>query len=59
MAESKTIQLKTACPYNQKRMRNHRSNLSMFVGWIIEKARELEKIICFLYYTKAFDCVDH
>ena len=59
MAESKTIQLKTACPYNQKRTRNHRSNLLMFVGWIIEKARELEKIICFLYYTKAFDCVDH
>ena len=27
--------------------------------WIIEKARELQKNICFIDYTKAFDCVDH
>ena len=29
--------------------------------WIIEKAREFQKNIyfCFIYYTKAFDCVDH
>ena len=29
--------------------------------WIIEKAREFQKIIylCFIDYTKAFDCVDH
>ena len=29
--------------------------------WIIEKARECEKIIylCFIDYTKALDCVDH
>ena len=26
------------------------------ICWIIEKAREFQKII---YYTKAFDCVDH
>ena len=29
--------------------------------WIIEKAREFQKniYICFIDYTKAFDCVDH
>ena len=27
--------------------------------WIIEKAREFQKNICFIEYTKAFDCVDH
>ena len=26
---------------------------------IIEKAREFQKNICFINYTKAFDCVDH
>ena len=31
------------------------------IHWIIEKAREFQKNIyfCFIYYTKAFDCVDH
>ena len=29
--------------------------------WIIEKAREFQKIIyfCFIDYAKAFNCVDH
>ena len=27
--------------------------------WIIEKAREFQKNICFIDYIKAFDCVDH
>ena len=27
--------------------------------WIIEKAREFQKNICFTDYSKAFDCVDH
>ena len=27
--------------------------------WIIEKSREFQKNICFIDYTKAFDCVDH
>ena len=27
--------------------------------WIIEKAREFQKHICFIDYDKAFDCVDH
>ena len=31
------------------------------ICWIIEKARECQKNICFCFidYTKAFDCVDH
>ena len=31
------------------------------ISWIIEKAREFQKNIylCFIYYTKTFDCVDH
>ena len=31
------------------------------IRWIIEKAREFRKNIylCFIDYTKAFDCVDH
>ena len=29
------------------------------IGWIIEKAREFQKNICFIDYAKAFDCVDH
>ena len=29
------------------------------IRWIIEKARELQNNICFIDYTKAFDCVDY
>ena len=29
------------------------------IRWIIEKVREFQKNICFIYYAKAFDCVDH
>ena len=29
------------------------------IHWIIEKAREFQKNICFIDYVKAFDCVDH
>ena len=31
------------------------------IPWIIEKAKEFQKYIyfCFIYYPKAFDCVDH
>ena len=28
------------------------------ICWIIEKAREFQKNICFIDYSKAFDCVD-
>ena len=31
------------------------------IHWVIAKARQFQKNIyfCFIYYTKAFDCVDH
>ena len=31
------------------------------IHWIMEKAREFQKNICFCFidYAKAFDCVDH
>ena len=29
------------------------------ICWIMEKAREFQKDICFLDYAKAFDCVEH
>ena len=29
------------------------------IHWIIKKAREFQKNICFIDYAKAFDCVDH
>ena len=27
--------------------------------WVIEKAKEFQKNICFIEYAKAFDCMDH
>ena len=29
------------------------------IHWIMEKAREYQKNICFIDYAKSFDCVDH
>ena len=29
------------------------------ICWIIQKAKEFQKNICFIDYTKDFDCVDH
>ena len=29
------------------------------IPWVIEKAREFQKNICFIDYAKAFDRVDH
>ena len=29
------------------------------IHWIIGKAREFQKNICFIEYAKAFDCMDH
>ena len=29
------------------------------ICWIVEKAKEFQKNICFIDYTKAFDSVDH
>ena len=40
--------------------RGTRDHIANFC-WIIEKAREFQKdvYLCFIVYTKAFDCVDH
>ena len=40
---------------NGRRTRDQTAN----IRWIIEKAREFQKNICFIDYAKAFDCVDH
>ena len=29
------------------------------IHWIIERAREFQKNICFIDYAKVFECVDH
>ena len=29
------------------------------IHWIIEKARDFQRNICFFEHAKAFDCVDH
>ena len=44
---------------NLERQRNQKSITS--IRWIIEKAREFQKNICFCFinYANAFDCVDH
>ena len=42
--------------------RNHNhDHVFANIHWIMEKAREFQKIIyvCFIDYAKAFDCVDH
>ena len=38
-----------------RRTRDQTANIC----WIIKKAREFQKNICFIDYAKAFDCVDH
>ena len=38
-----------------RKTRDHIAN----IRWIIEKAIEFQKNICFIYYATAFDCVDH
>ena len=40
---------------NSRRTRDQIAN----IHWIIEKAREFQKNICFIDYAKAFDRVDH
>ena len=41
----------------RKGRRNRNQIASIF--WIREKARECQKNICFIDYTKAFDCMDY
>ena len=48
-------------PDVQARFRKGRGTRDQIANicWIIEKAREFQKNICFIDYAKAFDCVDH
>ena len=45
----------------QNRFRKGRGTRDQIANicWIIKKAREFQKNICFIDYAKAFDCVDH
>ena len=46
---------------NQAGFRKSRGSRDQIANicWIIEKAKEFQKNICFIDYTKAFDCEDH
>ena len=48
-------------PYIQAGFRKGRGTRHQIanIHWIIKKAREFQKNICFIKYAKAFDCVDH
>ena len=46
------------CSSRFRKSRRTRDEIA-HVQWIIEKAREFQKIICFIDYAEAFDCVDH
>ena len=45
----------------QARLRKGRGTRDQIANicWIIKKAREFQKNICFIHYAKAFDCMDH
>ena len=49
------------CPDVQAGFRKGRGTRDQIANmcWIMEKAREFQKNICFIDYAKAFDCVDH
>ena len=38
---------------------NGTRNQTVNIHWIMEKAREFQKSIYFIDYSKIFDCVDH
>ena len=48
-------------PYVQAGFRKGRGTRDQIanIHWIIEKAREFQKNICFIDYAKAIHCVDH
>ena len=48
-------------PDIQSRFRKGRGTRNQIanIRWIIEKAKEFQKNICFIDYTKTFECVDH
>ena len=45
--------------YKQVSKRQRTRDQIANMHWIMEKAREFQKNICFSDYTKVFDCVDH
>ena len=47
------------CPIAGFRKDRGTRNQIANIHWIMEKAREFQKNICFIDYPKAFDCVDH
>ena len=47
------------CPIAGFRKGRGTRNQIANIHWIMEKAREFQKNICFIDYPKAFDCVDH
>ena len=53
--------VKHKLPDVQAGFRKDRGTRDQFsnIHWIIEKAGESQKNICFIDYTKALDCVDH
>ena len=57
--QTKNFQMSKLGLYKEQEQetRDHIAN----IHWIIKKAREVQKNIylCFIDYTKAFDCVDH
>ena len=48
-------------PYVQAGFRKGRGARDQIANicWVVEKPREFQRNICFIDYTKAFDCVDH
>ena len=48
-------------PYFEAGFRKGRGTRDIIANicWIIEKASDLQKNICFIDYAKVFDCVDH
>ena len=55
------VRLQHELPDVQARFRKGRGIRDQIANicWIIRKAREFHKNICFIDYAKAFECVDH
>ena len=58
---SKSFKLSTVCEPKTSRCRKVRGTRDQIANicWIIEKVRESPQKICFIDYTKVFDCVDN
>ena len=51
-------ELRTSVQAGFRKVRETRDQIAN-IRWIIEKAREFQKNLCFTDYTKVFDCADH